>query len=78
MRAQGLPQPSFAIGALAMTPLSSDTFTPLDAILDAVEELQALILGQLPLLLRMASPTVSLPSLLLSLILSGLYRLISS
>ena len=51
---------SFAIDAPAVIPLSREASASRDVLLDSAEELQALVAGPLPALIRMTSPTVSL------------------
>ena len=56
-----LAKPSFAIDALPHLSLPKELCHAQDEILEASEELQALIAGPLPHLMRMTSPTVHLP-----------------
>ncbi|KAL9121280.1 MAG: hypothetical protein Q9187_002165 [Circinaria calcarea] len=57
---QDLPKPSFAVDALVVTPLPEDISASRDAVLDAMDELHALILGPLHSLMRLTSPAVNI------------------
>lgn len=55
----GLPTPSFAIEAPPILPLPEDISKSRDKILEASEELRALVAGPLPHLIHLTGPTVS-------------------
>ena len=56
---QCLPTPSFAVDYPPVTPLPENVSASRDVLLDAMDELHALIQGPLHLLMRITSPAVS-------------------
>lgn len=61
IEAGNIPQPSFSIGSPAALPLPESLDHAREEVLDAMDRLHALLLGPVPHLMRLSSPTVSLP-----------------